>query len=625
MTTTPAPDDTATTTIATAEQAIIGAALLNPTTLEHTHLGPDHFADARHGFIWAALLHRHTSSKPIGPLLIADDLAHTKQLSKLPDGAAYLHTCLAACPDPSHAPYYEKIIVEAWQTRTLQVIAERLRNAAALSDTDQRGKLAQEALSAAARALAPQSGNGHGGPGNIRLTPASEFEIRPVKWVWDQRIPRGEITLIPGREGTGKSTYLAWLAAAITNGNLPGLHHGTPKAVLYAASEDSWHYTIAPRLLAAGANLDLVYRIDVDTDGGPTSLNLPRDCRHLADIAAKVDAAVLMCDPILSLIDEVINTFKATELRHALEPLRRAAEAAGLAVVALVHFNKSTGTDVLSMISGSRAWGEVARAVIAIAHDKTADDYTCVVSQGKNNLGRNDLPHLTYTIDSVVLETSDGDAHIGRLRWTGETEHSAEDILNRAHQTEQPLSDNAEQIVEYLAEFGHPLSAGAISDHFVGDIKPATVRQALRRLVDRKVLETPTRGNYTVSSASRARARIPSQSSHLSQPQVSPLSPLSQTQSQTLSCDRGGNTRETRSDSCDGSDVVTGNTGAVTTGRHNEQPVTTSTDGDFSGQRLCVRGCGTVMKQADTGLVCRFCVADDAEPNALNSATAVEP
>lgn len=603
-------------TVTAAEQALIGAALQTPLTT--LLLQPDQFADARHAHIWTLISARVDEHQPVTEIFIAHDLAQTGMLARLPGGtAAYLTDAIRACPDPSHAPHYAAIITEAYQTRTLHAAAERLRNAAGLSDTTQRRKLAHEALSAANDALTPAASNGHGSPGNIRLTRASSFDIRPVKWVWDQRIPRGEITLIPGREGTGKSTYLAWMAAAITNGNLPGLHHGHPRAVLYAASEDSWHYTIAPRMLAAGANLDLVYRIDVEPAGtDPVSLNLPRDCRHLPDVAGKVDAAVLMCDPILSLIDEEINTFKANDLRHALEPLRRAAEVAELAVVALVHFNKSTGTDVLSMISGSRAWGEVARAVIAIAHDKTADDYTCVVSQGKNNLGRSDLPNLTYTIDSVTLETADGDAHVGRLRWTGETDQTAESILNRTHQTEQPMSDIAEQIVEYLTEYGHPLSAGHISDHFADDVKPATIRQTLRRLVDRKVLETPTRGNYVVSPASRARARIPSQPSQLSQPQVRPTIPPVTTLSQTLSCDRGGNTREDRCDGCDSCDVVTGIQSVVTNPRNNHSESPSSETGRYEAPaastdgpvRLCVRGCGTVIKDEDTGLVCWYCL-----------------
>ena len=337
----------------------------------------------------------------------------------------------------------------------------------------------------------------------IRLTPASAFKIKPVRWVWDQRIPLGELCLIAGREGVGKSTFLAWLAAAVTNGNLPGIYHGEPRAILYSAAEDAWSYTIAPRMVAAGANLDLIYRIDVLEDEGPAGLILPRDSRYLPEIAEETKAAMLMCDPILSLVDDRINPNHGKELRRALEPLKRAAEAAGLAVPALVHFNKTRDVDVLSMFAGSRAWAEVARAALAIARDQNADEYTCVVSQVKNNLGRLDQPHLTYTIDDTILETEDGpNAHIGRIRWTGESDTDAGEILARKPpHPSQPgeVGDNTAQILDWIDDQGHGVSTKDIMDHFAGRIKQSNIYAILSRSVQRGHLHRPTSGLYATS------------------------------------------------------------------------------------------------------------------------------
>lgn len=302
----------------------------------------------------------------------------------------------------------------------------------------------------------------------IRVTPASAFKIKPVQWVWDQRMPLGEITLVPGREGVGKSTFLAWMAAMVTNGNLPGVFHGQPRAIGYCATEDAWGYTIAPRMKAAGANLDLVYRLDVMEDDGPSGLTLPKDCRYLPEIADEFKLAMLMCDPVLSMVDDRINTNYAGELRTALGPLKVAAETAGIAVVGLVHFNKTVDVDVMSKIAGSRAWGEVARAVIAIARDSEQEEqYTCVVSQIKNNLGRSDLPHLTYTLDDVALETEDGpDAHVARVRWLGETDTGAEEILSRKPASRNPAagSSNIDAVIEYLEEINRAVSPREAAD-----------------------------------------------------------------------------------------------------------------------------------------------------------------
>ena len=48
----------------------------------------------------------------------------------------------------------------------------------------------------------------------------------------------------------------------ITRGTLDGEFHGTPRSVI-VATEDPWSETIVPRLIAAGADLNRVYRCDV--------------------------------------------------------------------------------------------------------------------------------------------------------------------------------------------------------------------------------------------------------------------------------------------------------------------------------------------------------------------------
>lgn len=279
----------------------------------------------------------------------------------------------------------------------------------------------------------PASPTDPGGSGRqILLTPASQIRMRPVAWTWTDRIPSGALTVIPGREGIGKSLTLAWLTAQITRGVLPGRHHGTPRPVIYAATEDSWAHTIGPRLHAAGADLDLVYRVDVQHDGGIDALTLPRDCTALGHEIRRLGVALLAADPLLSLIHSGIDTHRDRDLRTALEPLVTMADRTGCAVVGLAHFNKSANPDALNLITGSRAFSAVARAVIAIARDDDADDGSCVMSQAKNNLGRLDLPSLRYTVESVEIPTDEGPTHVGKLTITGESDRSVADILGEA-------------------------------------------------------------------------------------------------------------------------------------------------------------------------------------------------
>jgi hypothetical protein len=59
----------------------------------------------------------------------------------------------------------------------------------------------------------------------------------------------------------------------------------SPKSVLVAATEDPWSQTIAPRLIAAGANQDRVYGVEVIADDIHTELILPRDLVKMRNVA----------------------------------------------------------------------------------------------------------------------------------------------------------------------------------------------------------------------------------------------------------------------------------------------------------------------------------------------------
>lgn len=340
----------------------------------------------------------------------------------------------------------------------------------------------------------PEKVNGVGR--KLKLTKASTIKPRRVRWGWAERMPVGELCLIPGREGIGKSLFLAWLAAQLTTGKLPGEFFGAPKAVLYATSEDSWSYTIVPRLMAAGADLDLVHRIEVENHG---KLVLPLDTHLIPEAVQEVDAAALMLDPAISLVDDNLSTNQSRDIRKALEPLRDTAEKAGIFIPALVHFNKTADVDILSKIPGARAWAEVARASVALAEDK--DEGHFVASQAKNNLGRLDLPHLGYEIDEVFITTEDGEASVGKLRWTGEVETGAEEILSRkpTRQTEEEKHLGAAvastRIIALVKESTNPLTVAEVAEKLY-DIKPATIRQALRRAVTNGKLSQPDRGTY---------------------------------------------------------------------------------------------------------------------------------
>jgi hypothetical protein len=273
------------------------------------------------------------------------------------------------------------------------------------------------------------------------------------------------------------------MVSEITRGTMPGLHFGNPKSAIICASEDSWERTIAPRLIAAGANLDMVYRVEVVEAKESVTLTLPTDIEALTNEIERHDVALVSLDLLMSLITGTIDTHKDAEVRRALEPMSRLADSTGCAILGNAHFNKSMGTDPMMRLTGSAAFGQVVRAVLAFARDPDNDTY--VISQAKNNLGRLDLPSLSYRIESAEVETVDGPTSVGRLRLSGESQKSVQDILcDQGNSEGRSACGEAERFLRELLKNG-PVSAGdAQAQAEEAGIAAKTLRTARERVCD---------------------------------------------------------------------------------------------------------------------------------------------
>jgi hypothetical protein len=292
----------------------------------------------------------------------------------------------------------------------------------------------------------------------VVLTPASAIELRRVRWCWRGRLPLGMLGLLAGPEGLGKSTVACTLGASLTRGELEGEYEGRPRAVIVCATEDSWRHTIAPRFHAAGADLDRVFRVEAQDAGLTLPLSLPDDLGELAEQAAQVDAGLLIFDPLISRLNKRLDSHKDAEVRGALEPLVAFAETADLAILGLIHHNKSGSNNPLELVMASKAFTAVARSVHTVIRDPDDDTgQTRVFGTAKNNLGTLDLTLLAFRIEGWSFTAVDGMGETGQLQWLGERAGTLGGLIEQ--ERSPALTEAIEWLRDYIAAHGGEVDA----------------------------------------------------------------------------------------------------------------------------------------------------------------------
>jgi hypothetical protein len=263
---------------------------------------------------------------------------------------------------------------------------------------------------------------------------------RKQEWVWRERIPRGEISLVEGNPGTNKSTLTLDLAARISTGRtMPDGSEGIKGGVLLLQTEDSIAKTLVPRLDAAGADRS---RISV-TD---RLLAIPDDVTAVEKEVVRMQAKLLVIDPLSAFLGRSVNNDQS--VRQALEPLATLAERHGVAVVAVRHLNKSQGQR--AMYRGLGSIGIVAVARSQFACGPSPKDSNLRVLAHSKSTGSPLAPSLLY--EPVAAENG-----AVRIEWYGECDYSVDAILAPPQgDAQRPREEAVQFLLEALAHGSVP-------------------------------------------------------------------------------------------------------------------------------------------------------------------------
>ncbi|MFC4086559.1 AAA family ATPase [Amycolatopsis samaneae] len=282
-----------------------------------------------------------------------------------------------------------------------------------------------------------------------------EVEILPTSYLWTDYLPLGEVTLLVGKPGIGKSTLAVDLAAKLTRGQLDGDCKGEQRHVLYSITEDS-ESMFKARFVAAGGDVDYVHLVDVVHgevgDGSPLLINVDLDAVR-AEIE-KWNPALFVLDALNSSLVGQLND--NSSVRPQLERLKALAHATSTTVLGVGHFKKATfGVDPVDAIGGAGAYSQVVRQALACAADE--EEETMVLSLIKSNVRSvAGTPSLAFSAEEVQVKSDDGGTtKVGRLTWLGETSTSVRELLQRVPQGENKDRDKPLQWLQaYLDEHG---------------------------------------------------------------------------------------------------------------------------------------------------------------------------
>ena len=170
-------------------------------------------------------------------------------------------------------------------------------------------------------------------------------------------------------------------------------------------------------------------------------LALPRDIPSLRRHAAETDAALLLLDPVISRLGD-LDTHRDSEVRQALEPVAALADTASPLRARADPPQQVRERDPLALVMGSRAFTAVARSVHTVVPDsEDPAERRRLFGTPKNNLGRLDLPTLSFTVESHGIETPEGTAWTGRLEWGEEQAVTIGEAMRRS--AEDPETKSA--------------------------------------------------------------------------------------------------------------------------------------------------------------------------------------
>jgi hypothetical protein len=301
----------------------------------------------------------------------------------------------------------------------------------------------------------------------------------PLRWLVPGYIPLGKLVMLAGDGGHGKSTWTLTMTADLTTGRpCLGLKYAAeePVEVLLVSCEDDFADTVVPRLMAAGADLSKIHRVDgIRTkDGKLAQFSLQHYEAISEELAARPNVRAVFIDPAGAYVGRAgVDDHKDSELRALLGPLSDLAAKHRVTITLVKHLVKGATARAVHKVSGSAGYVNAVRAAFVLA-PSPEDEALKLLLPLKFNIGRKPAG-LSFRLVGLEPEeqidllqsldhlNADDKRALGeqlfRIQWAGAVAIGADEALAEAARKERggtKVDEAAEWVEQFLATYAYP-------------------------------------------------------------------------------------------------------------------------------------------------------------------------
>lgn len=303
--------------------------------------------------------------------------------------------------------------------------------------------------------------------GNLLVTIGSDIKPENLDFIWKWVLARGVHTAVAGEGGGGKSQLAYNIAAAITNGGkLPDGKPAPKGRVVILNAEDTTKSMFGPRLIAAGADMSMIVKVEARVDEeGERKFSLHDDIAALKSVCEQLgDVVLVIFDPASSYMGGNLDGRQNSQVRNVLDPITQFAEDCNLAVLSITHFNKGTAPKAIHRVMDSAAYVTAPRSVWGVfpdpdngIGDNLHRDRKQFV-QMKTNIAPTDgsVKGWTYHMEMANAGNDWRDNKpimATRIKWDGEATMTADQIVAAENEKTAPKTDYAKVwLADYLAD-----------------------------------------------------------------------------------------------------------------------------------------------------------------------------